>query len=185
MIAVAFAGANAFHWSVCSSTLIVRRPRMRAIATHAMLDLRSCRSCRMPVHVIGLMLISSCTACSPTPSWTESEKAEALHFIAAHEADGAATDTLNHYGMTGIVPAHAVETALRLKRLALHEARQVSDSVLEKALPGLSTQFRALFQRSLELKIRALEQGDVTAEFEASSLHDRWADWFNLHRTSI
>jgi hypothetical protein len=116
-------------------------------------------------------------ACAGSSEWTSEEKANALHYLRAAEADIAASQLVNQRGGPDITAA--VPEILRLKRTALMEAQQVRDSVLEKALPGLSEPYRLLFQRSLELQIRNLERGDLEAEITGSALHDEWVDWIS------
>jgi hypothetical protein len=70
-------------------------------------------------------------------------------------------------------------------RIALSEARRARDDVLEKAFAGLGKPFRTKYQTSLELQIRALEQGNAADEIAGSKLHDEWVDWLNVHRKHV
>lgn len=74
---------------------------------------------------------------------------------------------------------------VRLMRVALFEAKLLRDEVLAKANEELPKQFRNLYQQSLELRLRNLELGDMTAEIKGSALHDQWVEWFNANRSAI
>ena len=129
-----------------------------------------------------LAVVLSLLSCSERTAWTAEEKTNAIHFMQAAESDLVATQILNK----GLALAAAdYSTILAHRHQALKHAQLVRDDVLEKALPGMSSIFRAKFQRSLELQIRNLEVGDAQAEVSGSRLHDEWVDWISVRDVKI
>lgn len=128
-------------------------------------------------------LLAACG--DPRASWTAQDKENIAHFFASQKADLAAVRLAN----SGVAFSMMSETErtelLRLKRLALSEAKLLKDEVLSKANRDLPQRFRELYQRSLELRLQNLEIGDIKAELEGSALHDQWVDWYNANRSAI
>jgi len=72
-------------------------------------------------------------------------------------------------------------------REALDYARSVDDDVLDKIHPEIKTRWRSELERGIELRLRNLESptGDINAEFEGSSLLDRFGDWWDANKGEI
>ncbi len=124
-------------------------------------------------------------ACGTGTPWSTEDKENFTHYINSAEADIAAAELRNQGQPFVEISSEVVGEMLRLKRLALAEARLVSDDILEKALAGLSGPYRQLYQPSLELQIRNLEIGDIAAEVEGSRLHDQWVNWITPRQLQI
>jgi len=124
-------------------------------------------------------------ACSNKPQWTPEERLNIEHFLNCEKADNVAARLANSGMGFSAMSSDEVAELLQLKKKALTEAQAVRDDVLAKAHPDLPQHFRLEYQRSLELQIRNLEVGDVSAEIEGSNLHDKWVDWINSHNEEI
>jgi hypothetical protein len=134
-----------------------------------------------PVVLLVLLVYS----CSSQPSWTDEELDNLEHFFRSAEADQEAVRIGNQGPAFSAIPEEDVQQMLEHLKLALREAKLIKDSVLDKAHPELREHFRDQYQKSLELKIKNLEDGDVTAEIIGSTLHDQWVDWINAHNKEI
>jgi len=128
--------------------------------------------------VTGLLIVTIVAgACREGDSWSSGEKQNYSHYISSSKASIAAVKLSNQSQAFRELSPEVVAEMLRLMKVALQEARLVADSVLEKAFVGLSTPYRQLYQRSLELQIMNLESGDLAAAIKGSRLHDEWVDW--------
>ncbi len=112
-------------------------------------------------------------------SWTDQQRENARHIVKSFDARQAATKLANQGPPYSSVPPAETQERQRLYHVALDEARQVTDEVLEKVLPGLGKPFREKYQRSIELQLQAIDQANVAAEIAGSQLHDEWVDWIN------
>ncbi len=90
------------------------------------------------------------------PTWASEQKENAKHILAAWEASQEATRLSNQGPAYSVMRQSTVKLMLQHYRTALLHALMVRDDVLEKAYPGLRKPFREKFQRSLQLRIRAL-----------------------------
>ena len=121
--------------------------------------------------------------------WTDEEKENIQHFSKSGEAARLAV-RISNFGepYTG-VPKEKMEKINELRILALSEAKLVRNDVLAKANPELSEKFRNLYQKSLELKIANIENGDFKdfnkVEIQAAKLHDLWVDWINANNKLV
>lgn len=131
--------------------------------------------------IIGIFLLSTLVGCGKagSASWSENDRRNAQHMVASFDASQAVTEIINQGSPFSSIPLATTKELHRLYLVALDEARKVNDQVLEKVLPGLSKPFREKYQKSIELQLRAIEQGDIAAEFTGSQLHDEWVDWIN------
>jgi hypothetical protein len=130
-----------------------------------------------------LLVVAACG--DPVASWNPEDKENIRHCLASQKADLEAVQLSN----SGIPYSSMSEAELiefvRLMRVALSEAKLLRDEVLAKANRDLPKPFRTLFQQSLELRLKNLELGDITAEIKGSALHDQWVEWFNANRSAI
>ena len=133
-----------------------------------------------------LGLLSVVVACGDrVSSWTPEDKENIGHFFASQKADLAAVRLSNSGAPFSMMSEAERDEIVRLKRLALSEAKLLKDELLAKANGNLPQQFRALYQQSLELQLRNLEVGDIDAELKGSALHDQWVEWFNANKRAI
>lgn len=136
------------------------------------------------VIVVPLFVILAGFA-EAAPRWTEEDRKNIQHFFASRQADKAAVSISNRGGPFSPVSSKDTAEILRLRQEALHHALLLRDDVLAKAHPELPKKFRDLYQRSLELMIRAFQDRDNSASFRASQLHDQWVGWFNANKRKI
>lgn len=73
---------------------------------------------------------------------------------------------------------------LELKKEALTYAQMISTEVLSKMHDELPTEYEN-YKRGLALRIKNLEEEDVSAELEGSQLLDRWTDWYSANKRDI
>jgi hypothetical protein len=146
------------------------------------------RSFVQPIAIVGLAIgwFSSVVLLpSDLPDrWTEEEIANAQHIFASHEANMQASQMRNSGGPGLVAPDEAAKWT-ELSRTALSHAQQVRDDVLAKAHPEMPSHFRLEYQRSLNLLLDALASRDNAKSLQATMLHDRWVDWWNLNRREI
>jgi hypothetical protein len=135
-------------------------------------------------YIIGLILFVFLSGCARAPDWSDDEKKNVNHFYVSDNADREATSLVNST-LNGRVSPATIEHILRLKKTALSHARQLKDTVLDKAHPEMREPYRQLYQRSLELQITSIEQNDAKPGITGSILHDQWIDWFNDHNRKI
>lgn len=133
-----------------------------------------------------LAILSVVAACGdPVASWSLEDKENIRHFFASQMADLDAVRLSNAGASYSIMSEAERNEFVRLVRVALSEAKLLRDEVLAKANRDLPKQFRTLYQQSLELRLRNLELGDITAEIKGSALHDQWVGWFNANKSVI
>lgn len=133
-----------------------------------------------------LAILSVVAACGdPVASWNLEDKENIRHFFASQMADLDAVRLSNAGASYSIMSEAERNEFVRLVRVALSEAKLLRDEVLAKANRDLPKQFRTLYQQSLELRLRNLELGDITAEIKGSALHDQWVEWFNANKSVI
>ena len=133
-----------------------------------------------------LAILSVVAACGdPVASWNLEDKENIRHFFASQKADLDAVRLSNAGASYSIMSEAERNEFVRLVRVALSEAKLLRDEVLAKANRDLPKQFRALYQQSLELRLRNLELGDITPEIKGSALHDQWVEWFNANKSVI
>ena len=133
-----------------------------------------------------LAILSVVAACGdPVASWSLEDKENIRHFSASQMADLDAVRLSNAGASYSIMSEAERNEFVRLVRVALSEAKLLRDEVLAKANRDLPKQFRTLYQQSLELRLRNLELGDITAEIKGSALHDQWVEWFNANKSVI
>ena len=133
-----------------------------------------------------LAILSVVAACGdPVASWNLEDKENIRHFFASQMADLDAVRLSNAGASYSIMSEAERNEFVRLVRVALSEAKLLRDEVLAKANRDLPKQFRTLYHQSLELRLRNLELGDITAEIKGSALHDQWVEWFNANKSVI
>ena len=130
-----------------------------------------------------LPVVAACG--DPVASWSLEDKENIRHFFASQMADLDAVRLSNAGASYSIMSEAERNEFVRLVRVALSEAKLLRDEVLAKANRDLPKQFRTLYQQSLELRLRNLELGDITAEIKGSALHDQWVEWFNANKSVI
>ena len=135
--------------------------------------------------MLKLFLLSLLGCSEPIPKWTDEDKANIEHFYVSQRADKSAVAISNRGTAFTIVSEGERKEFLRLKAIALLEAKTIKDEVLAKAHPELPYKFRSLYQKSLELTIKAMEERDNVASFRAGQLHDEWVNWFNKNKKAI
>lgn len=117
--------------------------------------------------------------------WTNEEKDNIEHFLKSGEASRAAVRISNSGDPYKVVPKVEMDKINDLRYLALSEAKLVRDDVLAKAHPDLPKKFRNLYQKSLELRIENVKNGNFKLELKGSKLHDSWVDWINANNKKI
>jgi len=133
-----------------------------------------------------LAVLPVVAACGdPVASWSPEDKENIRHFLTSQKADLEAIQLSNAGTPYSIMSEAERNELVRLKRVALSEATLLRDEVLAKANKDLPKQFRALYQQSLELRLRNLELGDNTAEIKGLALHNEWVGWFNANKGAI
>ncbi|MFC1479164.1 hypothetical protein ACFL6F_01070 [Planctomycetota bacterium] len=119
--------------------------------------------------------------------WTEDEIDNAKHIISSFKADIEALNLQPEGANKYILSEEEANNILKLTRIALLEAEMVKDNILRKAHPELESNFRNLYQKSLEIRILILEKPGkgFEAGIESAKLHSRWVDWYKENRNEI
>lgn len=145
---------------------------------------------RMSITVVAAFFFG---ACSNSGDWSDQERNLSQHFHDSLAASQAATELINCEPPVGQTFMIGAEEILAFQKAALREAKQVPDTVLDKAHPQLRQHFREEYERYLEAHIRSIERGmagapieeQMALQVEGGDLHDRWVDWLNSNRRDI
>ena len=109
------------------------------------------------VQAFSLPEVSAGWFGSNDSGWSEAEKQNFCYFVNSQRADSQAASNINSTG-AGYATERQVSEMLALWRLALQEASQVTDSVLDKIHPELKDRYRNQYQKALQYQIAAFEQ---------------------------
>ena len=118
--------------------------------------------------------------------WTKEEKDNAKHIVRSYEAD-LESIRLSNERTTPKFNDETKNEIIRLKTIALQEARLVTDDTLDKVHPQFREHFRNEYQRGIELRLLNMNDlsGNDKAESMGLELHSRWADWWNANKGQI
>jgi hypothetical protein len=120
---------------------------------------------------------------SSNPPWTAADKSNFCHFLYSQSAGQSAQAIVDAPGSR--IPDAQMNQAIAYYKQALREARSLEDSVLDKIHPDLRTHYREEYQRSYELKLESIRQGNMQHMLDAKSLYNRWVDWVNSAKHSF
>jgi len=112
--------------------------------------------------------------------WSDEDKRNFCHFLKSQQANNQAAVIINSM-RTGYVADQQVSEILTLWRKALQEARQVTDSVLDKTHPELKNRYRNQYEQALQYEISSLKQENQSFSFSVNGfkMKDDFDDWFN------
>ncbi len=117
------------------------------------------------------------------PQWTEDELRGIRHMLASFDAQQKAVRLANQGGPLTSLSVQEYTEMVKSLREALRHAGLVTEETLARVHPSMPHQFRDVFQKALDLKVRNLTQknGDFVGEIQGNALMDSWADWHNAN----
>ena len=89
---------------------------------------------------------------------------------------------ISNEGGSYLISKEKVEEIIRLKEIALSEARMVSDRFLKKTHRNMLDYYRNYYQKSLELYIYSMKNNDLDAMRNYHILHSKFIDWFSANK---
>lgn len=116
-------------------------------------------------------------------SCTNSNKSNVEHFVNSIEYANEANEISN--GNSSIYYEQSeIEEMVRLKQMALDEARKVNISSLNKRFQGFGDSYEDLFINGLILFTTGMEDENQSKIIQGQLLLDEWGDWYsrNINR---
>lgn len=140
---------------------------------------------KINIFFICIILSTFPLACSRKVSWTSEDKASAIHYYNSQDANRASIKILQRGTPYAQMSKEQLSRLLMHMKAALSEAKMVTDDFLDKVHPDFRKYYRYEYQKSLELRIKILEEPNSTEGREAHLMYNAWVDWVENHRTEF